>query len=1057
MDYKAQTIRNRLSLRQPQTDSLEILAKLAEDLELKKNADVSDALAKVRTLYPTCTDFERDFPSVCFSLATGVGKTRLMGAFITYLFVTKGIKNFFVLAPNLTIYDKLIDDLSNPNSTKYVFRGIAEFAVTPPRIITGDNYEEVRQGQGVLFPSVNINIFNISKINSEVRGGREPRIKRLSEYIGDSYFNYLAQLPDLVLLMDESHHYRADAGLRAINELKPVLGLELTATPIDRHGEKFKNVVFDYPLALALRDGFVKEPAVATRKNFNPDQYKHDQKELDLIKLEDGVRIHEDTKVNLEIYARDTGNRIVRPFVLVVARDTDHAKEIRTMVESDRFFEGRYRGKVMEIHSNQRGEEKEENVQKLLSLEKPENAIEIVVHVNMLKEGWDVTNLYTIIPLRAANSQILTEQTIGRGLRLPYGSRTSVGKVDKLTIIAHDRFQSIVDAANDPNSIIRKENIIEIDPAALPAQQEVVVAASVIDEDIAEKRKEISGIKNEAERQKATIDIEAREIISETISNLGSSVRNINDLKSPEVRKIALEKMTARIDSAPQQDLFKADKLEAIKKEYDEMVEEMIDKIISIPRVVLLQKNEVKGGFRNFELDTAGLNYQPVSEEILIKTLRTNVNEVLQSSGIGVVRDVAENIIVNELMNNDDVDYDRETELLYKLARRAITRLGAGRSEEDLRNIVLYHKREIGRYIYVQMQPHFHLDSAEFEEPKIYPFSRIEPHNLFKYTVDVIHHFAETINPAHAIPSKVFGGFKKACHNLYKFDSKAEKDFASILEQDHDVLKWLRPAQAQFSIYWNHNSQRYTPDFVAESKDAIYMIEIKAEKDIDDAEVLEKAEAGRKYCEAASGYNLQNGGKRWLYALIPHTAVVVNMSFRNLTKMPEAEINTETLFFSDVVSDEKITPEQRETHVRMCSLQAAATSLVEQRVPNVIGWKPLAGIFKLNKDMFIAQVIGKSMEPAIKDGSWSLFRPDQGGSRNGKVVLVESRRIIDPETQMSFTIKRYHSEKEHFPDGTWIHKKITLSPDNKSFADIVLENVREDEFHVVAEFVKIVS
>lgn len=184
---------------------------------------------------------------------------------------------------------------------------------------------------GYLTSPVNINIFNISKINSEVRGGKEPRIKRLSEYLGESYFNYLSELPDLVLLMDESHHYRADSGLRAINELKPILGLELTATPIDTKGVKFKNVVFDYPLARALQDGFVKEPAVATRRDFNPDSVSASiPKELDLIKLEDGVRIHEDTKVALDIYARDSGNRLVRPFVLVVARDTDHAKEIRS-------------------------------------------------------------------------------------------------------------------------------------------------------------------------------------------------------------------------------------------------------------------------------------------------------------------------------------------------------------------------------------------------------------------------------------------------------------------------------------------------------------------------------------------------------------------------------------------------------------------------------------------------------------------------------------------------------------------------------------------------------
>ena len=176
------------------------------------------------------TDFERDFPSLCFALATGVGKTRLMGAFISYLHLAHGINNFFVLAPNLTIYNKLITDFT-PNTPKYVFKGIAEFATDAPAIITGDNYEAMA---GTLFDDLlrcKVNIFNISKINSEVRGGKSPRIKRLSEYIGESYFEYLAGLPDLVLLMDESHRYRASAGVRAINELKPILGLELTATP----------------------------------------------------------------------------------------------------------------------------------------------------------------------------------------------------------------------------------------------------------------------------------------------------------------------------------------------------------------------------------------------------------------------------------------------------------------------------------------------------------------------------------------------------------------------------------------------------------------------------------------------------------------------------------------------------------------------------------------------------------------------------------------------------------------------------------------------------------
>jgi type III restriction enzyme len=78
--------------------------------------------------------------------------------------------------------------------------------------------------------------FNISKINAtENKPGaaksKVAKIKRLQEYIGESYFEYLSNLPDLVLLMDEAHRYRATAGANAINELKPLLGIELTATP----------------------------------------------------------------------------------------------------------------------------------------------------------------------------------------------------------------------------------------------------------------------------------------------------------------------------------------------------------------------------------------------------------------------------------------------------------------------------------------------------------------------------------------------------------------------------------------------------------------------------------------------------------------------------------------------------------------------------------------------------------------------------------------------------------------------------------------------------------
>ena len=160
-------VKQRLSLRIPLAEALEATATIADHIPLqksKRNTTIVDDLQAVKALYPTCVDFQRAFPSITHNIATGVGKTRLMGAIITYLYLAKGVKNFFILAPNLTIYDKLIKDFGDPAYEKYVFNGISEFVHNRPVIITGDNYAQ----QGALFSEseVRINIFNISKITN---------------------------------------------------------------------------------------------------------------------------------------------------------------------------------------------------------------------------------------------------------------------------------------------------------------------------------------------------------------------------------------------------------------------------------------------------------------------------------------------------------------------------------------------------------------------------------------------------------------------------------------------------------------------------------------------------------------------------------------------------------------------------------------------------------------------------------------------------------------------------------------------------------------------------
>ena len=403
-----------LSLRKPQADSLELLARIAAVVPLSKEAQVlAKAVTDVQAVLPkghTFDGFERDFPSLAFTLATGVGKTRLMGAFVAYLHRAHGIRHFFVLAPNLTIYDKLRTDFS-AGSRKYVFRGIEEFAATAPTIVTGEDYDKVAN---TLFSgtdqSVHINVFNQQKLKADntdtTKNKRKvkARLRRLSEFIGQSYFDYLKGLDKLVVLMDESHRYRAEKIMDVLNELRPVLGLELTATPQVEKGTKtvaFENVVYRYPLANAINDGFVKRPAVGTRDGFDAKGFS--ESELEKVKLHDAMQFHENTKVALDTYTRQQRLPRVKPFVLVVSRDTAHASQLVTYLRSGEFYEGRYggEGQVLEVHYKS----EDDFVEQLLAIEQPENPTEIVVHVDKLKEGWDVTNLYTIVPLRKAGLQ----------------------------------------------------------------------------------------------------------------------------------------------------------------------------------------------------------------------------------------------------------------------------------------------------------------------------------------------------------------------------------------------------------------------------------------------------------------------------------------------------------------------------------------------------------------------------------------------------------------------------------------------------------------------------
>ncbi|MDF1848780.1 MAG: DEAD/DEAH box helicase family protein [Parvibaculaceae bacterium] len=878
-------IAQRLSLRAPQEQSLEILADIIDRIGFEKGLDTVQALETIKDAYPSVEDFEREFPSLCFALATGVGKTRLMGAFVSYLFLTGRSKNFFVLAPNTTIYDKLIQDFSEQASPKYVFKGIAEFAQNPPVIVTGDTWQEGRgvRSSDLFGGNAIINIFNVDKINKD-----KGKVKRMHEYIGQSYFDYLAGLPDLVLMMDEAHRYRAKAGVKAVEELQPVMGLELTATPktVGAKSKAFKNVIFDYGLGNAMADGFVKEPAVATRADFHKSDFSQEQ--LEQIMLEDGIHYHEHVKVELDIYARDSGRELVHPFMLVVAQNTTHADEIKATVESDGFFHGNYKGRVAVVHSNQTGEESDDAMQRLVGLEH-DNETEIVIHVNKLKEGWDVNNLYTIVPLRASASDILTEQTLGRGLRLPYGERTGVETVDTLTVIAHDRFDDVISKAREEGSLVKLKEIRIGSDGDVSADGSYVLEAPTFAETTLSGRKAgADGFAEtdapfifDTEEERSAADVALTLIRQKYERRLTSGIGGLSeDAVQAELVRDVKEVMK------PKQGTLEGVAVETdVKKVVEAVTKTLVESTIEIPEIVVIPTRDVTFGFKDFDLaDLSSKRYQPISDQILIRNLRTENQRELARSVDGAREEQVENYIVRHLIAFDTIDYDTHADLLYKLAGQVISHLRAYlATEEDVENVALNHGKEWADFIFQQMKEHYWETPTDYQAQVTRGFRVLNSQNFNVSSADRIRDLKNGVVPRTDTKKHVFAGLNKCGYPYQKFDSDDERRFAVLIDSDFEksVERWIKPGSRQFQIEYA-SGQGYEPDFVVETDKEKLIVEIKARNELDDETVLAKARAACEWVKYANEHAKENGGKPWSYLLVPGDTVTESATLAGL-------------------------------------------------------------------------------------------------------------------------------------------------------------------------------
>ena len=281
----------------------------------------------------------------------------------------------------------------------------------------------------------------------------------------------------------------------------------------------------------------------------------------------------------------------------------------------------------------------EEMITRLLAVESVDEPTEIVIHVNMLKEGWDVTNLYTIVPLRAANARTLIEQSIGRGLRLPYGRKTGVEVVDRLNIIAHDRFQEVVDEAGRGDSPIRLKQL-KLDPAGdwggglrsvavtptintllgivVPATGAGAAPLTLVD-GLNATGSALASVLYTGEQAKVA------QVAMDVINDLSRLNRGVGDTQAAVPTSAALmqadvqAQIVRRVEALvvpTQAELLPTDGptiADIVKRTMALVAEHSID----IPRILVKPKGAVQTGYKPFVLDVSKMNFQPQDQQLV--------------------------------------------------------------------------------------------------------------------------------------------------------------------------------------------------------------------------------------------------------------------------------------------------------------------------------------------------------------------------------------------------------------------------------------------------------
>lgn len=409
---------------------------------------------------PLSAPLDLPYARYVVKMATGSGKTKVMAlamawAYFTHIYEDERFPStFLVVAPNLIVLERLRTDFDGAR----VFR---EDPIIPPEWRQDFDLEVVIRDEpapmtatGVL-ALTNVHVLyerpdqTITNPVERLLGPRPPTTLAATATLIDR----LAERGRLIVVNDEAHHLhdevRSDTGeplvvLRSLAALHDKsdgieLQLDVSATPRHQTSALFAEVIVDYPLSAAIDDGIVKRPVIGELHG-DVEIASDDASEKYRARLGVGVQKWREVRDGLAPAGK-------KPLLFVMAESTNAADQIAAYLETLADLAGR----VLTIHVNMSGTSRGEIRASDLELARraarqvdgDDSPYSAIVSVLMLREGWDVRNVCVIVPLRAytAQSKILPEQTLGRGLRrmTPPGS----GVDERVIVIEHDAFRSL--------------------------------------------------------------------------------------------------------------------------------------------------------------------------------------------------------------------------------------------------------------------------------------------------------------------------------------------------------------------------------------------------------------------------------------------------------------------------------------------------------------------------------------------------------------------------------------------------------------------------------------